>query len=85
MSKVKNNKNVTKKKEKPVKITWEMIYEDFKLRYPNLSKKVLRWNSVDFATIELYLYDGSKMRYNYDLQRAEFVKEEPIHISVSEK
>lgn len=74
-SKKKNTKEV-----KPVKITWEMIYKDFKQRHPNLSKEVRRWNPLNFATIELHLKDGTRMSYDYDLHQAKFIGKEITHI-----
>ena len=55
------------------KITWKVIYEDFKQRYPNLKKEVTYWKPLEFATIELWLKDGDRMKYDYDMKKAEFI------------
>lgn len=52
------------------KITWDKIFDDFKLRHPNLSKTVLHWHPHSYATILVYLSDGMKLTYNYDEKRA---------------
>lgn len=65
-----------KNDNKPVKhrkITWKVIYEDFKQRYPNLKKEVTHWRPLEFATIELWLKDGDRMKYDYDMKKAEFI------------
>ena len=65
--------NKEKKERKHHKITWRMIYEDFKRRYPNLKKEVTYWKPLEFATIELWLKDGDRMKYDYDMKKAEFI------------
>lgn len=62
-----------KKERKRHKITWRMIYEDFKQRYPNLKKEVTYWKPLEFATIELWLKNGNRMKYDYDMKKAEFI------------
>lgn len=47
------------------KITWEMIYSDFKKRHPHLKKQVTYWCPQDYLTIQIFLEDGMKMTYNY--------------------
>jgi hypothetical protein len=64
-----------KKTVKPKKITWEIIYKDFRRRHPTLKKEVTYWRPHDYATIMLYLKDGTKMLYNYDYSRAVFCHE----------
>ena len=67
--------NKTKNKDKPIKITWEYIYSDFKKLYPNLSKDVVDYRPYDYATIILFLNDGVKLIYNYDEKKAYFLKD----------
>lgn len=55
---------------KKKKITWSVIFEDFERRHPNLSKRVVRWCSHDYATILIFLDDGNRLTYNYDTKRA---------------
>lgn len=54
------------KKKNIVKITWKAIYDDFKRRHPNMSKRVVDWRPHNYATIKLYLDDGVLATYNYD-------------------
>lgn len=52
------------------KVTWRIIYQDFKRRHPNLSKKAVRFEPHDYATILIYLDDGLRLIYNYDEHKA---------------
>ena len=52
------------------KVTWKDIYQDFKSRYPNLSKHVIGYEPYNYATIKLWLDDGNKMIYDQELKRA---------------
>lgn len=54
-------------------LTWRDIFADFKCRHPNLSKTAAGFRPYDFATIMVYLRDGSSMIYNYDKKRAAFL------------
>ena len=58
------------------KITWNMIYADFKRRHPNLRKEVTYWRPKAYSTIELWLKDGSRMIYDYDCHEAKFISRE---------
>lgn len=60
------------------KVTWEMIFKDFKSRHPNLQKEVTYWRPRDYLTIELWMDDGSTMSYDYRTHRAEFATRKPI-------
>lgn len=57
------------------KITWQSVYEDFRLRYPNLRKEVTYWRPYDYCTIELYFNDGKKGTYDYLTHKIQFLKE----------
>lgn len=52
------------------KITWDVIFEDFKMRHPNLSNKIVHWRSHSYAMILVCLEDGTRLTYNYDTKRA---------------
>ena len=41
------------------KITWDVIYDDFKKEYPKLKP-------YDYATILIFFLDRVRMTYNYD-------------------
>lgn len=55
------------------KITWNVIYNDFKSRHPNLKKEVVYWRPHDYATILLYLKAGRYATYNYDKREVRFL------------
>lgn len=57
------------------KITWEVIYKDFRQRHPNMKKLVTYWRPYSYATIKLYFNDGMLAIYNYDNKKATFLKE----------
>jgi hypothetical protein len=58
------------------KITWAKVYEDFKLKFPNLKKEVLHWHPYTYATVKLYFKDGRKATYNYDDRKFTYLKGE---------
>ena len=60
------------------KVTWELIFADFKSRHPNLQKEVTYWRPRDYLVIELWMNDGTTMIYNYETHKAEFAKRNPI-------
>ena len=62
------------------KITWQKIYADFKLRHPNLSKMSDCFQPYDYAEIFVYLDNGMKLVYNYDIKRVRF-NAEPRRLS----
>lgn len=47
------------------KITWLDIYQDFKQRFPNLSKKAIDYHANGYMSILVYFTDGSQMIYDY--------------------
>lgn len=51
------------------KITWRMIYTDFKKQFPKESKLVTYWRPYDYATIQLYFKKGNIRTYNYDTKQ----------------
>lgn len=53
-------------KNKPSKITWEVTFQEFKTRYPKLSKRVSHRKPYDYAEILITLKDNTKLIYNYD-------------------
>lgn len=57
------------------KLTWTDVYNDFKKRHPKLSKKVLRFEPYDFATILLIFPDRVRMSYNYDTKIVTKIKQ----------
>lgn len=59
---------------RPKKITWAVIFQDFKSHFPNLKKQVTHWRPYDYATIELWFKDKSKATYDYDAKEVKFVE-----------
>ena len=57
------------------KITWDVVYKDFRLRHPNLSKAVTYWCPHDYVTIKLYFEDGRIGTYNYISRKFNFMSE----------
>ena len=55
------------------KITWEVIFQDFRLQHPKLATKVLKYDAYDYATILLVFHDGLRMIYNYDTKELKTV------------
>ena len=51
------------------KVTWEIIYKEFRSRYPRLKKLVLGYTPYDVATILLIFPDHLRMIYDYDTKR----------------
>lgn len=47
------------------KITWNMVFADFKRNHSKLRKEVTYWCPYDYLTIELYFKDGRKAKYTY--------------------
>lgn len=60
-------KRLAKSKDK---LTWDMVFEDFKIRYPKLVKDVTLWFAYDVGQIEIYLIGRMELIYDYDLHRA---------------
>lgn len=61
------------------KITWNVIYKDFKSRHPSLRKEVVYWRPYDYATILLYMSDGRYATYNYDRRAVRFLSGTWLH------
>lgn len=55
------------------KVTWEMIYKDFRSRFPNLKNEVEYWKPHSYSTIELHIKDGRRLIYNYDEKIAKII------------
>lgn len=61
------------------KITWRMIFTDFKKRHPKMSKLVTYWRPYDYSTVLIYLKGGMKLIYNYDDKRARIISQDEIN------
>lgn len=57
------------------KVTWKVVFDDFKSRYPSLSKRVRRWAPYNFLEIVLFLNDDLKLTYSYMTHQASFITE----------
>ena len=55
------------------KITWDIIYKDFRSRYPTLRKRVIGWQPYGYLTILLICDDQVKLVYDYLKKQCLFV------------
>ena len=60
------------------KVTWQVIYDDFVRRHPNLSKDAVDYRPHSYATIIIWFKGGKKMLYNYDEKKAKFYVEDKL-------
>lgn len=52
------------------KITWKMIFEDFKLHHPKLADRIIHWRPDNYLTIIVYTEDGLEIKYEYWVHRS---------------
>ena len=57
------------------KITWNIIHKALKENFPSTYKRTVYWHPHVYATIEIYLEDGSKALYNFDFNEVIFLEE----------
>ena len=62
-------------KPKNSKLTFEMIYKDFRTRHPHMAKEVVHWRPNDYMEIRIFLDDGMILRYSYWDHKATICKE----------
>ena len=61
------------------KLTWEMIFEDFKKRQPLIaSERMTHWCSYGWMTILVYLKGHEVLIYNYDSKTAHYLTPDEI-------
>lgn len=58
------------------KISWQMIYCDFKKMYPRLSKDAIHYIPHGYLTIKVTMSDGAKLLYDYYSKKVTFLKSE---------
>lgn len=46
------------------KITWNDIYEEFRKKFPQMSKTAIRYAPYGYMSILVYFSDGSKLVYD---------------------
>lgn len=56
------------------KITWRMVFEDFKTRLPNLAKEVVDYRPHGYLEIQVWLKDGTTMSWDYLQKKATIIK-----------
>lgn len=56
------------------KVAWEMIFDDFKSRYPSLKEEALYFRPVGYLKILVRLSDNRTMEYDYYEHKARFVR-----------
>lgn len=57
------------------KITWKMIYDEFKDTYPSKHKETIHYEPFGVAEILIFMKDGSKYVYNHQYHRLRCVQE----------
>lgn len=67
-----NPKMEVKINMRPEKLTFKDIYQDFKIKFPNLSKGVRHWMPNGYMSIKVFFWDGSEMVYDYLHKRVKF-------------
>lgn len=70
------------------KITWKMIYDEFKDTYPSKRKEAIHYEPFGVAEILIFMKDGSKYVYNHQYHRLRCVQEArsvPEHEPLSEE
>lgn len=55
------------------KVTWLMIRDEFKFRYPRFYKKMWHWQPYDISQIVVWLEDGKKFVYDHDYKMGCFL------------
>lgn len=58
------------------KLTWDDVYRDFCIHFPNLKKEVLYWKPYDYATILVYVRELRWRTYNYDTKECRKVDDQ---------
>ena len=48
------------------KITWTLVYKDFKEQYPRLGKEAIAFKPYSYATIVIMFSGKPRKLYNYD-------------------
>lgn len=57
------------------KVTWRMIFTEFKEKYPTLRKRVWHWCPYGYLTIVLHLDNGDRITYDYLNKKIDFLPE----------
>lgn len=57
------------------KITWKMIYDEFKGTYPSKRKEAIHYEPFGVAEILIFMKDGSKYVYNHQYRRLRCIQE----------
>lgn len=60
------------------KITWKMIYDEFKNAYPSKRKEAIHYEPFGVSEILIFMKDGSKYVYNQQYHRLRCVQEARI-------
>ena len=53
---------------------WNVVFDKFCSKCPNTAKHVKSWRPFEYPVIDIYLDDGTRMIYNDNTGRVEFVK-----------
>lgn len=55
------------------KVTWKDIFENFKIVYPNFSKRAKDFKPYNYMSIMIFMTDGTKVVYDDLMKRAKLV------------
>lgn len=56
------------------KITWKMIYKQFRITYPNLRKDIYHWCPYDYLAIRIHFCDGRTGIFDYLQNKLEYIE-----------
>ena len=61
-------------------ITWKMIFNEFKQKFPNLIKDLHSWRPYDHLKILIKQIDGTEIIYDYLTKKSYVTSPEPIEV-----
>lgn len=61
-------------RNKKGQVTWKMIFNDFKERYPEIGGDTIYWCAYNYATIYIVTKGLKKFAYNYDTKEVKYLK-----------
>ena len=56
------------------KITWNDIFNDFKLKHPEMAENVVKFRPFAYHEILIFYEDGKKFTYSYDTKKYETIE-----------
>lgn len=65
-------------RKKDERITWDVIFQDYKKRHSKKAKEVLHYCPHSFATILLYFPNRCRALYNYDTKEFRMLSKKEV-------